>query len=153
MGYVEEARQYWAEEFIKAVARNWNLAFWVEHQWYYHKYFLHVFIIDFFIFQNRLLDMRGSSKQTIWVNLTYTALPKTVENPQASSTMAFIFMWGDSKTVFDVWKCKFATASTFGKMQVDIIKANMWTAIKRTVQAENVIRRLTGTCKQKIKVN
>ena len=43
------------------------------------------------------------------------------------------------------WKCKLATASTFGKIQVDIIKASMWTAISNTVQTANVISSSRGT--------
>ena len=48
--------------------------------------------------------------------------------------------------IFCTWKCKFATASTLGKIQVDIIKANIWTAIKSTVQTANVTRRGVGIC-------
>ena len=76
-------------------------------------------------------------------------IPTTVENPQANSTMAFIFICGDSNTVFDVWKCKLATASTLGKIQVEIIRANMWTAINSTVIAENVTSNHCGTWKKK----
>lgn len=47
--------------------------------------------------------------------------PITVEMIQANSTIVIIFECGDSKTVLEVWKWRLATASTWGKMQVEII--------------------------------
>ena len=46
--------------------------------------------------------------------------------------------------IYCTWKCRFATASTFGKIQVEIISASIWTAIKSTVQTANVTRRGVG---------
>ena len=60
-------------------------------------------------------------------------IPRTVLNAQAISTMVDILRWGDSWTVCGVWTCRLEMASVWGRMHVEIIRANMWTAINRTV--------------------
>ncbi len=60
-------------------------------------------------------------------------MPKTVLKAQASSMILLIFLCGDSKTVLEVWRWRLETASTWGRMHVEIITASMCTAISSTV--------------------
>ena len=68
-------------------------------------------------------------------------MPRTVLNAHASSTMMDILRWGDSWTVCGVWTWRLETASVWGRMQVEIMRANMWTAIRRTVHTANANNR------------
>ena len=68
-------------------------------------------------------------------------MPKTVLNAQASSMILLILRWGDSKTVLDVWRWRLETASTWGRMQVEIITASMCTAISSTVHTAKAINK------------
>ena len=70
--------------------------------------------------------------------------PRTVEKAQASSTMMDILRWGDSWTVWGVWTWRLETASVWGRMQVEIMRASMWTAISSTVQTAKERRRPVG---------
>ena len=64
-------------------------------------------------------------------------IPRTVLNAQASSTMMDILMWGDSCTVCGVCMWRLDTASVWGRMQVEIMRASMCTAISNTVHTAN----------------
>jgi hypothetical protein len=68
-------------------------------------------------------------------------MPKTVLKAQANSMILAIFLCGDSKTVLEVWRWRLETASTCGKMQVEIITASICTAISRTVHTANAINK------------
>ena len=52
-----------------------------------------------------------------------------------------IFVCGDSFTVLVVCMCRLDTASTLGRMQVEIIKANMCTEISNTVHTAKAINK------------
>jgi len=56
---------------------------------------------------------------------------------QAISIMVDILVCGDSKTVLGPWMCRLETASTLGRMQVEIMRASMCTAISSTVHTAN----------------
>ena len=55
--------------------------------------------------------------------------------------MMDILRCGDSWTVCGVWTWRLETASVWGRMQVEIMRANMWTAIRRTVHTANANNR------------
>lgn len=69
--------------------------------------------------------------------LRKSRIPRTVLKAHASSTMMLILRWGDSCTVCGVWMWRLDTASVWGRMQVEIMRASMCTAISSTVHTAN----------------
>ena len=84
-------------------------------------------------YRSQLANMLEQNGDIVYI-LRKRRIPSTVLNAQAISTIVDILRWGDSWTVWGVWTCRLEIASVWGRIQVEIIRANMWTAIRRTVQ-------------------